>query len=1022
LASSDIIGCPNTSRRKRVRLDAGEGLRDHPRIRAQGFDKFRAALAAAAAVLAVLAAPAAHADASAYFGATISGEAYGETGTAPLNQTAWNRFEKDAGRKVAILNMHQSWCSFDPTQMNDTHARGAIPIVTMGLPGGVSLEEVATGGQDSAIRKWAKAAKAWAHPFFFAPWWEMNGNWYPWGRSPYFVQAWRRFHDLVVAEGATNVTWAWVPNNLSHIALSDPAPYYPGNEYVDWTGIDGYNWGLNLAQPDRWKTEDQVLDEAIERIEEIENPQNLPEFQHKPMIILENAASELGGNKTDWIDEVLGTYLPHHPQIKAYMWFNWNEEKPNGFRPDWPIESSATAQQAFRRGIQSDYYRQPPAMKDLTKVPPPPTLAGGEAPRPGDLSPAGHNAVTPQAAVAPDGSATIVWSAEGDGGFQVFMRRIAPDGTGGAVVPLSVPGGDALSPQVAVAPDGTATIVWSRFAGEKFVVQDRRVAPDGTLDEVKSLSSTAVETNPGRNALSPQVAVAADGTATVVWKRFNDFLFQVKERRIAPDGTVEEAAAHTLSAKAEPEEEEHDAVEPRVAVAPDGTATVVWSRYDGSNTIVQGSRVAPDGIPAGGVANLSAAGQNAVEPHLVVAPDGTATVVWARSNGADTIIQERQIDASGVPKATTNDLSASGQSAAEPQIALGPDSSSTVVWDRSDGSNFIVQKRRISAAGVPGATTTSLSASGRDAAEPQVAIRPDGTATVVWSRFDGSNFIVQRRRLAADGTPAATTDNLSTSGRGAAAVAVAPGSGTAVWTRFNGADDIVQASIAVLPAVPVAQLTPPSRDFGSIRVGSGSSPSQAFTIFNSGTAPLSIASISVAGRDADQFSLEGTGSCSGAPLPPGGDCEFTAVFAPSEAGPQSALIEVSSNAGSSSASLSGTGLEPSKPTTNTRSSRSTAAVDNSFAVGKPILNRKKGTAKLPVTLPGAGTLTSAGSGVATVPVSDPKTVKLPIRARGRKLSALNAKGTVVLKLRLTFVPVGGDPNAKTTRLRLRKAS
>jgi hypothetical protein len=320
----------------------------------------------------------------------------------------------------------------------------------------------------------------------------------------------------------------------------------------------------------------------------------------------------------------------------------------------------------------------------------------------------------------------------------------------------------------------------------------------------------------------------------------------------------------------------------------------------------------------------------------------------------------------------------------------------------------------------------SLSAAGRDAAEPQVAIMPDGMATVVWSRFDGSNFIVQRRRLAADGTPSATTDNLSALGRGAGAVAVAPGSGTAVWTRFNGADDIVQGSIAVLPAVPVAQLSPTSQDFGSIRVDSGGTPAHAFTIFNSGTAPLSVASISVGGGDPDQFSLKGTGPCSEAPLPPGGSCEFTAAFAPSDAGPQSAVIEVASNAEkSSSATLSGTGLpQPAKPTTTAAqksSSRTTAAVDNSFVVGKPILNRKKGTAKLPVTLPGAGTLISVGSGVATVPVSGRGTVKLPVRARGKKLSALKAKGSVVLKLTLTFIPVGGDPNAQKTRLRLRKA-
>ena len=45
----------------------------------------------------------------------------------------------------------------------------------------------------------------------------MNGTWFDWGNlaagSPAdFVAAWRRFHDMAVEEGATNITWVWCPN------------------------------------------------------------------------------------------------------------------------------------------------------------------------------------------------------------------------------------------------------------------------------------------------------------------------------------------------------------------------------------------------------------------------------------------------------------------------------------------------------------------------------------------------------------------------------------------------------------------------------------------------------------------------------------------------------------------------------------------------------------------------------------------------------------------------------------------
>ena len=61
-----------------------------------------------------------------------------------------------------------------------------------------------------------------------------------------------------------------------------------------------------------------------------------------------------------------------------------------------------------------------------------------------------------------------------------------------------------------------------------------------------------------------------------------------------------------------------------------------------------------------------------------------------------------------------------------------------MVWVRSDGANFVVQARWIAPDGTLGEETQELSATGRDAGEPQVAIAPDGVATVVWKRFNGT--------------------------------------------------------------------------------------------------------------------------------------------------------------------------------------------------------------------------------------------------------------------------------------------
>jgi hypothetical protein len=852
------------------------------------------------------------AGAAMYFGATISGETYGQTDSAPRNLEAWTLFERHAGRKVAILNQGQKWITWDKTAMDATHARGAIPLVTMGLGSGLTLEDVVDGSQDAAIKKWAQEAKAWGHPFLLSPWWEMNGAWYAWGRSPVFKEAWHHFHDVVTEQGATNVTWTWTVNSIWSDPESDPSPYYPGDEYVDWVGLDSYNWGRMPAQPDKWITPEQTISPTLQLIQAA--------APSKPVILVEDASSEYGGNKTDWIREMLTTYLPRHPEIKAYMWFNWNFPKGE-LRSDWPIESSAPAQQQFRKSIQSSLFVPGPvSLPTLTKVPPP-AASSGDPGRPEDISPAAEMAAGPDVDVAPDGTATVVWSARTGGELGVFARRIEPDGTRGAVQRLSAAGGDALAPRVTLAPDGTATVVWTRWDGADFRIQTRQISPGGVPAE-----ATRTLSGSGQDALDPQVDVAPDGEATVVWKRWDGFHYLVQVRRIAPDGSSE-TTSQRLS------ESGKDAVEPQVAVAEDGTATVAWSRFDGEDSIVQVRRVAADGALEATTADLSALGESAIQPRVAVASDGAATIVWNRFDGSSWLIQARRISPAGAPEAGTENLSASGQSAAEPQLALDSEGAATVVWDRFDGGNFVVQARRLTPTGGPAGSAFNLSAGGRDAADPRLAIAPDDRATILWSRSDGTNWIVQRRDLAADGT-LGSTESLSAAGRSAGDPALAWGSDgrpVMTWKRFNGGADVIEAKVVVKPPSPPPPPPPP---------------------------------------------------------PPPGD--------PGSGG--------SADSGGSSGGDGGT-----------------AAVENSFRIGKVLVNRRRGTATVTVEVPGPGVVALDGAVPRQRQLDAAGSVRLRVLPKSRARRILEQRGSVRLKLTVTFIPSGGEPAGRSFSLRLKKA-
>ena len=172
----------------------------------------------------------------------------------------------------------------------------------------------------------------------------MNGDWFPWSRASTATKpgnrrtAWRHVHDIFTSVGATNATWVWCPNieypgsNLSSASL------YPGDAYVDWTGLDGYNWGTNPAKPDSWKQLRPALQaRPTSKIVDTIAPS-------KPLMIGEVGSSEYGGSKAAWIKDMLAKIPTKYPKIRGLLWFDKFDSDM-----DWPVETSEQRRQRLRR-------------------------------------------------------------------------------------------------------------------------------------------------------------------------------------------------------------------------------------------------------------------------------------------------------------------------------------------------------------------------------------------------------------------------------------------------------------------------------------------------------------------------------------------------------------------------------------------------------------------------------------------------------------------------------------------------
>ena len=90
---------------------------------------------------------------------------------------------------------------------------------------------------------------------------------------------------------------------------------------------------------------------------------------------------------------------------------------------------------------------------------------------------------------------------------------------------------------------------------------------------------------------------------------------------------------------------------------------------------------------------------------------------------------------------------------------------------------------------------------------------------------------------------------------------------------------------------------------------------------------------------------------------------------------------------------------------------------NHFTIGKLKRNRKKGTATLTIAIPEPGTIVASGKGIkkATVRAAKGGSVKVPLKAVGKSLKRLKAKGKLKAKLKIAYSPVGGDTSTQQSQ-------
>jgi hypothetical protein len=235
---------------------------------------------------------------------------------------------------------------------NDLWNRGQLLLMSWGaqnLQGhiGMKAEDAVAGKYDTYLHAQAKAMAAWKHPLIVALNPEFNGTWSSWYLPPAdFVTLWRYIVDLFRKDGATNVGWCWTSNQLSQkksglTTAEDELPkYWPGADWVDFTGLDTYNGAGSRGNP--WLTFDQIM--TGQGLTWLGNTYGALQQlgPNTPMIIGEFGCHTTGGDKAGWIRDAVTGVPSRYPQVMAISYYDiddgpslWSLRQNDGTARAW---------------------------------------------------------------------------------------------------------------------------------------------------------------------------------------------------------------------------------------------------------------------------------------------------------------------------------------------------------------------------------------------------------------------------------------------------------------------------------------------------------------------------------------------------------------------------------------------------------------------------------------------------------------------------------------------------------------
>jgi hypothetical protein len=293
--------------------------------------------------------------------------ALGVSVAANRNPAMLDAYTSSVGRAPAIWSIWSDWGNngpetatgsklFPTTMANTLRDRGIVPMIVWEPvnPGALtdcnnwSNAAVNSGMYDEYIRDWAQAAKDFGGRVLLRFMHEMNLPYFIWGVGrctntfASIKAVWKRVWNIFRGPegvGATNVKFLWSVSGNGYVFK-----LYPGDAFVDYTGLTAFNWA-RPTEPGSW--------DAWRSMVYAFKPTMFPllKVSTKPIIAVEVGSGPPDPScstcsKYTWIKSGYPAVRNKWPRVKAIVYMDI-DLRPAG-QPDWRLASPPNGLQAYK--------------------------------------------------------------------------------------------------------------------------------------------------------------------------------------------------------------------------------------------------------------------------------------------------------------------------------------------------------------------------------------------------------------------------------------------------------------------------------------------------------------------------------------------------------------------------------------------------------------------------------------------------------------------------------------------------